>query len=156
VERVLKPLEDLLHQFLPGRSVQRAKVVLVENWYQALNASKDGPFPLGLREDFIRESRLSYGYSHRVFKNYTQSMLATCESIWWLKEAFSKDGGPPSASSNIRLANKNQSPEIRRDITTNGSVFPADRVKRAQGGENRYCDSGVFIWNKHHTANLWA
>ncbi|CAG7566014.1 unnamed protein product [Fusarium equiseti] len=138
VKHVLKPLEELLHQFLPGRSVQRGKVVLAESRGRALDASQGGPFPYRLREAFLSDPRLSYGYSFRVFSDYTQSMLKTCESIWWLKEAFSKDGGPPSASRSISLANKNQSPKIRRDIKTSGSGNPADRDKMVQYGEIRH------------------
>jgi hypothetical protein len=97
VDGVLRPLEDLSREFLPGRSVPWAKrLVLVRNWDRARNASKDNPFPLGLTEEYIETSDLTDRTPLRVFRDYAQAILEACESIRWLNEAFSNEGLPLS------------------------------------------------------------
>lgn len=101
LEHVLKPLEELVRQSSPGRSVTKAKIVLVDDWDRAIDASKDTTFPTGFTEESIATSDLSDPTVLRLFRDNAQSMLATCESVRWLHEAFSNEGTSQNERSRI-------------------------------------------------------
>ncbi|CAM1507704.1 Fc.00g045520.m01.CDS01 [Cosmosporella sp. VM-42] len=91
LDRVLKPLEEVLRYFSPVTSATNAKLVLVRDWDRALYASKDPVFPVELTDKSIQMSPLRDPTAFRVFRDYIGSMRTSCEGIPWLDEALSTE-----------------------------------------------------------------